>query len=94
MYQSHGPVGPKPSPPPAHQRVEEKWSREGVEAKDCQTQSPGDLLWEHEPTLHGALVIRGVGKLRQGEYLERLRFQQLVENIYPQPAALGQKKGG
>ena len=44
--------------------------------------------------MHGALVIRGVGKLRQGEYLERLRFQQLVENIYPQPAALGQKKGG
>ena len=30
--------------------------------------------------MHGALVISGVGKLRQEEYLERQRFQLLVEN--------------
>ena len=44
--------------------------------------------------MHGALEISGVGKLRQAEYWERLRFQLLVENRDPHPAALGQKKGG
>ena len=43
--------------------------------------------------MHSALEITGVGKLRQVEYLERLRFQLLVENRDPYPAALGQKKG-
>ena len=44
-------------------------------------------------TLHHALEISGVGKLRQAEYLERLRFQPLEEKRYPQPATLGQTKG-
>ena len=43
--------------------------------------------------MHGALEISGVGKLRQAEYIERLRFQPLVENRDPHLAALGQKKG-
>ena len=43
--------------------------------------------------MHSALVISSVEKLRQAEYLERLRFQLLVENGDPYPAALGQKKG-
>ena len=42
--------------------------------------------------MHGALVISGVGKLRQAEYLERLRFQLLVENRDPYPAASGTKE--
>ena len=36
---------------------------------------------------------KGVGKLRQAEYLERLRFQPLVESRDPYQNALGQKKG-
>ena len=39
-------------------------------------------------------MISGIGKLRQAEYLERLRFKLLVENRDPYPAALGEKKGG
>ena len=39
--------------------------------------------------MHGALVISGVGKLRQAEYLERQRFQLLVENRNSYPADLG-----
>ena len=38
-------------------------------------------------------MIRGFGKLRQAEYLERQRFQLLVENRDSYPAALGQKRG-
>ena len=34
-----------------------------------------------------------VGKLIESEFLERLRFQPLVESRDPYPAALGQKKG-
>ena len=37
-------------------------------------------------------MTRGVGKLRQAAYLERLRFQPLVESRDPYPSALGQKK--
>ena len=44
--------------------------------------------------MHGALLINAVGKLRQAEYLERLRLQPLMENRDPYLAALGQKKGG
>ena len=44
--------------------------------------------------MHGVLVISGVGKLKQVEYLERLRYYPLVENRDPYPAALGQKNGG
>ena len=33
-------------------------------------------------------MISGVGKLKQVEYLERLRFQLFVENRDPYPAAL------
>ena len=39
-------------------------------------------------------MIGEVEKLRQAEYLERLRFQPLVENKDQYLAALGQKKGG
>ena len=39
--------------------------------------------------MHGTLVISGVGKLRQAEYLERQRFQLLVENRDSYPADLG-----
>ena len=42
---------------------------------------------------HCALEISGVQKLRHEEYLERLRFQPLVENRDPYQAALEQKKG-
>ena len=39
--------------------------------------------------MHGALVISGVGKLRQAEHLERLRLQLLEENRDSYPADLG-----
>ena len=39
--------------------------------------------------MHGALVISGVGKLRQAEYLERQKFQLLVENRDSYLADLG-----
>ena len=38
--------------------------------------------------MHGALVISGVGKLRQVEYMERWRVQLLVENRDSYPADL------
>ena len=34
-----------------------------------------------------------MGKLREAEYLERLRFQLFVEDRNLYPAALGQRKG-
>ena len=42
--------------------------------------------------MHAALVIRGIGKLRQSECLERLRFLLLLKNRDPYPAGLGQRK--
>ena len=84
---------PSHAPSAAHHQEEEKQSGEGVEAWDCWKPSSGDLLWEHKPTLHCVLVIRGAGKLRQVEYLQRMRFQLLVESRDPYPATLGQKKG-
>ena len=41
--------------------------------------------------MHGALVISGVGKVRQAEYLERLRFQLLVEHREKYQADLGRQ---
>ena len=43
--------------------------------------------------MHGALVISGIRKVRQMEYLDKLRFQPLVENRDPYQDALEQKKG-
>ena len=43
--------------------------------------------------MNGPLEISGVGKLRQVEYLERLRFQPFVEDRDPHLATLGQRKG-
>lgn len=40
------------------------------------------------------MEISGIGKLRQAEYSEKLRFLLIVENRYPQMAALRQKEWG
>ena len=44
--------------------------------------------------MHGTLMIKGVGKLRQVEFREQLRFQPLVESRDPYQAAWDKRKVG
>jgi len=84
-----------------HQIVEEqqggKLLWQPVTSRRSVTYSPGDVLSEHEPTVHvvrtGGLV--GLDSKERQKTSRVLRFQPLVEQHRdPHPAAVGQKKGG
>ena len=58
-WHSCDPAGPKSSPHPSPRAEGRGRSREGVEAQDYWTPGPGDLLQEHEPTLHSPWWLVG-----------------------------------
>ena len=88
-------VDSSPSPTPPPQLTSGRKRNEAQKAWRPRTaEHPALDICSESKNLHGALEISGVGKQRQVEYSERLRFQPLVENRYPQLAAPGQKKGG
>jgi len=84
-----------------HQIVEEqqggKLLRHPVTSRRSVLYSPGDVLSEHEPTIHvvctGGLV--GLESKERQKTSRALRFQPLVgQHRDPHLAAVGQKKGG
>lgn len=50
-----------PSPIPVHRQEGQEQSREGLGPQETCTPDPGDVLWEHDSTLHWVLVINAAG---------------------------------
>lgn len=76
-------MGPEPFPHPRPQAGRET---EGIGTQEPCALGPGDLLWEHESTLHWVMVISRTGQQGELEHSGRLRYQALVED---RPTLLG-----
>lgn len=81
-------MGPTPFLHPSPQAGGRGTQQGQISTQESLTPGPRDLFWEHESTLHWALVINGTGHQGELEHCGRMRPLLLVEDRHALPVLL------